>query len=558
MGHLINPTNYRVGISKCWNSAWFQNITFSSNYSSLIKSDFDIFLFFRRFFDLKLLVQSGYIFSHVKIIRERTKVFCVVYFYDGGSLERADNIRHIFLSADFQLFLLTNIFFLSLSSFLKLYRNYSSNFRIVRDFKFIFLFEYFNQKKRLFLSLNKIKNFIFLNFFKLLEKNLKFLFVKELYCINFSDFDFIFSDYRKNFKRIFLNLKLFLESNNIPLNLIFLFFFFMKKCLFLKVNLHGFFFKNFFKFFMKLRWSLFKRSSSITKMIHLCLNYFSFNRYFLYYFSDVLFFSTRVHSRLFNALQATFTRLFKPQSFSKWQIVLKKLEVTELNAAIISKYLAVRLRQRFQLREVLMPVIRHLTNTYFVKGFRIVCAGRFTRKEIALYDLRTYSSVPFSGVSSRLDFSLSEVVLKYSICGIKVWLHKDIVSENFFSIHGIGMNFIQTPLLVFDFRAFLKSKMAQYSKPYHSSSELDNILIKFLCSLTQFKNQNNSKISRFVARRNFFAISVFKFAPVVDFFFSRLKFFRRKKLKKLKTKKVSSKSYLRKFEKLLLRKLKNR
>lgn len=557
MGHLVNPINYRVGSSKCWNSAWFQNITFSSNYSSLIKADFDIFLFFRRFFDLKLLVQSGYIFSHVKIIRERTKVFCIVYFYDGGSLERADNIRHIFLSADFQLFLLTNIFFLSLSSFLKLYSSYSSNFRVVRDFKFVFLFEYFNQKKRLFFSLNKIKTLIFLNLVKLLKKNLKFLFVKELDCVNFFDFDFIFSSDEKNFKQIFLNSKFFMKLN-IPLDFVFLFFFFMKKCLFIKIKLNDFFFSDFFKFFMMLRWNLFRRSSSITKMIHLCINYFSFNRYFLYYFSDVLFFSTRVHSRLSTALQTTFKRLYKPQNFSKWQIVLKKLEITELNAAIISKYLAVRLRQRFQLREILMPVIRHLTNTYFVKGFRIVCAGRFTRKEIALYDLRTYSSVPFSGVSSHLDFSLAEVVLKYSICGIKVWLHRDMVSENFFSIHGIGMNFIQTPLLAFDFRTFLKSKIAQYSKPYHSSSKLDNILINVLCSSTRFKNQNVSKNNRLVACRNFFAISVFKFAPVVDFFFSRLSFFSKKNLRNLKIKKVNSKNHLKKFEKLLLKNLKNK
>ncbi len=98
-----------------------------------------------------------------------------------------------------------------------------------------------------------------------------------------------------------------------------------------------------------------------------------------------------------------------------------------------------------------MPMLRHLSNNQYVKGFRIVCAGRFTRKEIALYDLRTYSSVPFSGVSSRLDFSLSEVVLKYSICGIKVWLNRFVLSERDFAIDAIGLQFISVPPITEDF-----------------------------------------------------------------------------------------------------------
>jgi len=73
MGHIVNPINYRLGFSKCWNSAWFSDNTLS--YTSLMKSDWDVHLFFKRFFDLKIIVQSGYIFSHVKIIRERIKNF---------------------------------------------------------------------------------------------------------------------------------------------------------------------------------------------------------------------------------------------------------------------------------------------------------------------------------------------------------------------------------------------------------------------------------------------------------------------------------------------------
>lgn len=293
---------------------------------------------------------------------------------------------------------------------------------------------------------------------------------------------------------------------------------------------HQNFMKMFLKFFLFLRWRLFTKSILILKMMRASMFYLSFNRYLLYYFGDVFSFSLRLKSRLLHALKKTFSRLFLNNESVK--IIMKKLEVTEITAAVISKYFAVRLRQRFQLREVLMPVLRHLTYAYFVKGFRIVCAGRFTKKEIALYDLRTYSSVPFGGANTRLDFSLSEVVLKYSICGIKVWLQRQYLSDSFFNVYGIGLNFINIPQTPIAFGQRVRVQEFESAKPLFARTVDDKFIENFVLHINN-KKQNLRLVNKKKFRlklRNFFVGLVFKCAPAMDFFFFSFKLFLPKKI----------------------------
>lgn len=235
---------------------------------------------------------------------------------------------------------------------------------------------------------------------------------------------------------------------------------------------------------------------------------FSFNRFVMYYFSDAFLHLFRLKSRLVFSIKSLMVKLPYQRNLSKIKIVLKKLEVSDLNAAVLSKYLAIRLRQRFQLREALMPMLRHLSNNKYVRGFRIVCAGRFTRKEIALYDLRTYSSVPFSGVTSRLDFSLSEVVLKYSICGIKVWLHKNVLSERDFIVDAIGLQFVPIPPITEDFLDSLHLIEETRAIPYRPD----------IFDVQIFRYFNEAGLDYQTSRRNFINFSS-RLGLAFDFFF---------------------------------------
>lgn len=530
MGHIVNPISYRLGASRCWNSVWPNDLSMSFSYTTLMKSDWDLFLFFKRFFDLKIIMQSGYIFSHVKIIREGKKIFCIVYFYDGGSLERSDNMKQILMSKTSQLFSIENMFFISLYSFLRLYQWNSSHVQLLQNFKFSLLFNFFEQKRKFVFFKRQIRSLFFQQLNKIITFFIDFLLILNLNSMLIKDLHYYFctiSVIANNFiedTNFFLNKLIFFLNSSILLTLITdnsLIQFFSNFCfVFFKFNILN---KNFFSFFRKkisdffllLRWKMFKKISLISKMLRCGYQFLSFSRYFLHYFADNFFFYFRVKTRLINSLKNMIFFLLKKNTinFSKFNIVLKKLEVSEINAAIMSKYIAIRLRQRFQLKEALMPMLRHLSNNEYVRGFRIVCAGRFTRKEIALYDLRTYSSVPFSGVASRLDFSLSEVVLKYSICGIKVWLHRYCLPEREFGIQAVGMNFMLPPPVHESFSENLKFFEDVREIPFRFES-----FKKF----EKHKKVSKSKFLRFSTRMG----------PTYDFFFLFFNNISKKKFKK--------------------------
>jgi hypothetical protein len=514
MGHIVNPISHRLGASKCWNSVWPNDLNFTSSFSSLMKSDWDFFLFFKRFFEFKILMQGGYIFSHVKIIRERQKIFCIVYFYDGSSLERSDNIKQILLSKSSQLFNIKTMFFISLYSFLKIYQWNIYSIRLIRNFKFDIVFNFFQRKKKMLILKQYLRNRIKLSILSKINIYLNF------FLINSFDDLFLYDQ----LDVIVFNLQsldaffVYLQRIINPYGKIYVL---IKNCfvnvfsVIKKFNKFSYFLKNFFldkliSLFLFSRWFLFQKLIITSKFIRCGIQFFSFNRFVLHYFSDAFFVFYRIRSRLLSSIKHVFFRLPFEKNLNKIKIILKKLEVSDLNAAVLSKYIAIRLRQRFQLKEALMPMLRHLSNNQYVKGFRIVCAGRFTRKEIALYDLRTYSSVPFSGVSSRLDFSLSEVVLKYSICGIKVWLNRFVLSERDFAIDAIGLQFISVPPITEDFFDNLKSVEGYTMVPYRPSSLDINMLNFFI------KPGRNMRAS--------FAEFASSVSPSFDFFFVDQKF----------------------------------
>jgi hypothetical protein len=460
MGHLVNPISHRLGASKCWNSVWAVDKNFLLGFSLLMKSDWDFFLFFKRFFDLKIITQSGYIFSHVKIVRSRQKVFCVVYFYDGGALERSDHLRQILLSKSSQLFGIELMFFISLYSFMRLYQWNVYSVRFLRNFKFNLLFDYFHRKLLKIKLHSFLRNSFFLAFWSLVISFLEFCVVLEPDF--FFEIYYLFSKQQshgvKQVTFVFIHY-MFTSIGNAMVtlptvvlkNFFVNFYFLFKRFKNSLILMRSLFFDLIKVSFLIVRWFIFKRMRIVSKMVRSGFQLFSFNRFVMYYFSDAFLNLFRLKSRLLFSIKSLVAKLPYERNLSKIKIVLKKLDVSDLNAAVLSKYLAIRLRQRFQLKEALMPMLRHLSNNKYVRGFRIVCAGRFTRKEIALYDLRTYSSVPFSGVTSRLDFSLSEVILKYSICGIKVWLHKNVLSERDFIIDAIGLQFVPIPPVTEDF-----------------------------------------------------------------------------------------------------------
>lgn len=93
-----------------------------------------------------------------------------------------------------------------------------------------------------------------------------------------------------------------------------------------------------------------------------------------------------------------------------------------LNANVVCNYLITKLKQRFKLFRVVDPLLKTLTKLEILDGFKISCSGRFTRKQIATYYWEKKGNLPLNTVTRFVDYAFSTVILKNSICGIKVWL----------------------------------------------------------------------------------------------------------------------------------------
>ncbi len=90
----------------------------------------------------------------------------------------------------------------------------------------------------------------------------------------------------------------------------------------------------------------------------------------------------------------------------------------------------VRLKQYYTIFEILKSINYFLKFLLFkkqiIKGYKITCSGRFSRKQRATYSWKSFGTLSLSTMKSRLDYSFNTIALKYSSCTIKVWicLHK--------------------------------------------------------------------------------------------------------------------------------------
>ncbi len=112
--------------------------------------------------------------------------------------------------------------------------------------------------------------------------------------------------------------------------------------------------------------------------------------------------------------------------FIQSYVILRICKVNYLgvNINIIGLYIVKRLKQRFKVVELIMPIIRNLRKNKNLIGFKFSFCGRFSRKEMATTEFFSYAAVPFNTLSFFIDYTFIGVILKDSYCGIKIWLNK--------------------------------------------------------------------------------------------------------------------------------------
>ena len=186
------------------------------------------------------------------------------------------------------------------------------------------------------------------------------------------------------------------------------------------------------KFFKK--YSRFVRSSKSSKKI-----LYSAKRRIVLKYSRKLFFlflKNKILKVYWNNFK--FLLLFYIKKFMRCKllgnIIILGLSKMNVNASIISEFFYIRLKQYYTIWEVLKN-INFLFRTLMgkkkiVKGYKITCSGRFSRKQRATYSWKSFGSLALSTVKSKLDYSYRTIALKYSSCTIKVWVRLNKKKKN--------------------------------------------------------------------------------------------------------------------------------
>lgn len=107
------------------------------------------------------------------------------------------------------------------------------------------------------------------------------------------------------------------------------------------------------------------------------------------------------------------------------KIYILGLSKKNISATVVSEFFFIRLKQYYTIWEVLKNInflFRPLMRRKIVKGYKIMCSGRFSRKQRTTYNWKSFGSLALSTTKSKLDYSYRSIVLKYSTCTIKVWV----------------------------------------------------------------------------------------------------------------------------------------
>lgn len=91
-----------------------------------------------------------------------------------------------------------------------------------------------------------------------------------------------------------------------------------------------------------------------------------------------------------------------------------------VTANIIAKHIASRFFYGFKIGQAIKPVISFLKRQDYITGFKVKCKGRFSKKQRKSILVFNYGVLNLSSSDNFLDYNMSLVVLKFSVCAIKV------------------------------------------------------------------------------------------------------------------------------------------
>lgn len=114
-------------------------------------------------------------------------------------------------------------------------------------------------------------------------------------------------------------------------------------------------------------------------------------------------------------------KILTDKSINTLIYVPKLLEYGNFNAILYARFVARRLKQRFNINET-MKVLRNFLRSGHISGYLFVCSGRFSKKQRASVFKYRDGSVPLATFRTPVQHAQDLVRLRYGTCCIKVWV----------------------------------------------------------------------------------------------------------------------------------------
>lgn len=190
----------------------------------------------------------------------------------------------------------------------------------------------------------------------------------------------------------------------------------------------------------------------IVRMLNLLLiKEFSYRHLNIHYFRKIM------NSRyiIFQSAHAAIRNSIN--SFDKFNKIRSNffgMHTKNITSSLICNYICHKLGQYFSIQQILGPVLRDLRRSPLLQGFKIVVAGRLTRKERAAFMVRKNGRVSLSQKSAIIDFSSQFKIMRFGMVGVKVWFMRKNI---FYKPYMYRLSMMILPLLT-------KRKKYKYKK----------------------------------------------------------------------------------------------
>lgn len=135
---------------------------------------------------------------------------------------------------------------------------------------------------------------------------------------------------------------------------------------------------------------------------------------------------------------ASFAISYSLNSFNKnneYLIRFKGLHLHHISASMVSHFISIKLSQYHTIHDILRPLLNHLKRIKMIRGFKILVAGRLTRKERAAYIIRRSGPLTLVKKTAIIDYATDFKIMRFGVVGVKVWLYMKYIYPYHYSFN---------------------------------------------------------------------------------------------------------------------------